>query len=229
MRGKLGALFFGLGWLGTSPPVFGGEQRIQAASTQRVRFAPGGLIRVNGSYGALNVEGWEQPEVEITVIKSTQKCYGTKQQEKAASSLEHVRISTERHSDTELTISTSRSGGVSVDYEIRVPRDSRLEIHHGTGQVLVANVSGDIQASGHRGDLLLLLPETSSYAIDAKTKFGVVTSDFAGDVHLRRYLLGERLAGPPASHRLYLRMGFGGITIKSVPQEAETPVTASAK
>jgi hypothetical protein len=192
-------------------------------------FAPGGIVRVNGSYGTLNVEGWDRPEVETAVVKSTQKYYGPKQREKAVPLLERAQISTERISDTELAISTHQDRKISVDYEIRVPRDSRLEIHHGTGQVLVANITGDIKATGHRGDILLMLPDTVAYSIDAKTKIGVVTSDFAGELHKRWYLLGERFAGPSASHRIYLRVSLGGITIKSVPPEAEPPVTASAK
>ena len=62
-------------------------------------------------------------------------------------------------------ISTHQDRKISVDYEIRVPRDSRLEIHHGTGQVLLANITGDIEATGHRGDILLMLlirPHTPS-------------------------------------------------------------------
>jgi hypothetical protein len=229
MRGNRALLFFVPGLLAMTLSLFGGEQRVQVTNTERIKFAPGGLIRINGSYGTLNVEGWDRPEVEIAVVKSSLKYYASKQREKAATRLERAHISTERVSDTELAISTHQDRKISVDYEIRVPRDSRLDIHHGTGQVLVANVTGDIEATGRRGDILLMLPDTSAYSIDAKTKVGVVTSDFAGDLHRRRYLLGERFASPPASHRIYLRVSLGGITIKNVPPEAEPPVTTSAK
>jgi hypothetical protein len=229
MIGNRAVFFLELGLLAMTLSLFGGEQRVQVTSTERIKFAPGGLIRVKGSYGTLNVEGWDRSEVEITVVKSTQKYYGPKQRENAGTRLERAHISTERVSDTELAISTHRDRKISVNYEIRVPRDSRLEIHHGTGQVLVANITGDIEATGHRGDILLMLPDTAAYSIDAKTKVGVVTSDLAGDLHKRRYLLGERFASPSASHRIYLRVSLGGITIKSVSPEAEPPVTASAK
>ena len=228
MRGNLAILYFELGLLGMTLPISGAEQRVEVTKTERINFAPGGIIRINSSYGTLNVEGWDRPEVEIAVVKSTEQYYEPKQREKGASLLDRAHISTERVSDTELAISTHQDRKTSVDYEIRVPRDSRLDIH-GTGQVLVANVTGDIQATGHRGDLVLMLPDTGAYSIDAKTKVGVVTSDFAGDLHHRRYLLGERFAGPPASQRIYLRVSLGGITIKSVPPEAEPPVTTSAK
>jgi hypothetical protein len=229
MKFNPAAFFFELVLTGFALSAFGAEQRVEVTSSERINFAPGGIIRVDGSYGNLNVEGWDRAEVEVTVVKSTQKYYESKQREKAATKLEPVRVSTERRSDTELVISTLKRGGVSVDYEIRVPRDSRIDIRHGAGQIIVANVTGDIHATGHRGDILLLLPDSGAYSIDAKTKVGVVTSDFARDLHHRRYLIGERFASPSASHRVFLRMGFGGITIKNVPSEAEPPVTASAQ
>jgi len=210
MQGNLAVFFFEIGVLTMALPLFGDQQQIEVANTQRINFAPGGIIRVNESCGTLNVEGWDRPEVEITVLKSTQKYYEPTEREKEAARLERVRITTERPSDTELAISTTKNRGVSVDYEIRVPRNSRLEIHHGTGQVLVSDVTGDIEATAHRGDILLMLPDTAPYSIDAKTKF-------AGATHLRPYLMGERFTSPGASHRIYLRMTFGGITIKGVP------------
>src|ERR1700683_3468300 len=170
MRGNLTILFLELGVLGITLPLSAAEQRVEVSKTERMSFAPGGIIRVNGSYGTLNVEGWDRPEVEIAVVKSTQKYYEPKRREKAVLLLEHAQISAERVSDTELAISTHQDRKISVDYEIRVPRDSRLEIHHGTGQVLVANISGDIKATGLRGDILLMLPDTVAYSIDAKTK-----------------------------------------------------------
>lgn len=228
MQNNLATLFFELGLVAIALPLSGAVQRVEVAKTEQMSFASGGIIRIAGSSGSLNVEGWDRAEVEIAVIKSTLKYYDSTQSEKAAANLERVRISTERRSTSELIISTTEGKGVLLDYEIRVPRDSRLEIRHGTGQLLVANVTGDIEATGHRGDLVLMLPSSGAYSIDAKTKFGVVTSDFSGDLHRSNYLIGERFSSPPASHRLYLRMGFGGITIKTVPQQAEPPVTTSA-
>jgi hypothetical protein len=84
-------------------------------------------------------------------------------------------------------------------------------------------VIGDVEASGGRGDILMWLPGPGPYAIDAKTKVGVVSSDFAGSAKLARYALGERFAGhsAPAPPRIRLRMGFGGIAIKRAPPESQ--------
>jgi hypothetical protein len=53
------------------PGQRGPKQSFEAASTERANFLPGGTISVNSLYGYLTVEGWDEPEVEITVTKST--------------------------------------------------------------------------------------------------------------------------------------------------------------
>ena len=151
-----------------------------------------------------------------------------------------MHVATDRHSDSELSISTNapsanrfvhpfggKGGGVALEYWIHVPRSSRLVIQHGVGMVSVSNVMGDIDASGGRGDLLVGLPGTGPYAIDAKSKFGVVSSDFAGSPRLALYRMGERFAtlnstDGTAAPRIHLRMGFGGITIKKIAPESES-------
>ena len=85
-------------------------------------------------------------------------------------------------------------------------------------------MTGDVEAASRSGDILLMLPDSGTYSIDARSKLGVVSSDFAGASH-RRYLVGSGFARatPSPSRRIYLRTGMGGITIKSVPAEAEAP------
>jgi hypothetical protein len=220
-----------------SVPIFnkhGDEMKqFQVTSTETVNFAPGGIIRITGSYGDVSVEGWEQPKVEVTVIKALS--YGFSNEDKER--LERVHVATDRRSDSELSISTSapsanrfvhpfggKGGGVALEYWIRVPRSSRLVIKHGVGMVSVSNVVGDIDAAGSRGDLLVALPAPGPYAIDARSKLGVVSSDFAGSPRLALYRLGERFATSDAiaAPRIRLRMGFGGITIKRIAPESES-------
>jgi hypothetical protein len=233
-------------------PSFGAEEfkQVQVTNTDRVNFAPGGLIRLNHSYGDMTVEGWDRPEVEITVVKTMPFDYKLKHPELASQHVEAVRVVTERRSDTELAISTDlpvrkghfspplprkTTGSVMLEYQIHVPRDSRLQIHHGVGAVSVSDVTGDIEATVGRGDIMLWLPagaySAGAYSIDAKTKFGRVSSELDGAV-LSQYLIGERFTrvNPPSpSHRLYLRMGVGGITILGNKPESEAPAVALAK
>jgi hypothetical protein len=91
-------------------------------------------------------------------------------------------------------------------------------IHHDTGYVWVSDVTGDIEATSHTGDMILMLPAPGPYAIDAKNRIGSITSDFVG-AGLNQFVVGTRFAraGEGSSRRVYLRMGRGSITIKQMP------------
>lgn len=235
-------MVFGLSLLGIALPAFcaegtaenGPHQSFEATKTERTLFAPGGTIRVNGSYGYLAVEGWDEPEVEVTVIKSTDGFYEPSQKQHVEQRFEGIHVVTERASDKELTISTtppvrktvfffprplfpSPRHGLTPDYRIHVPRNSQLVIRHDNGYVWVSDVTGDIDARSHTGDMIVLLPDPGPYSIDARTGLGSVSSDFVGKGH--RYLAGTRLAfaGSAPSRRIFLRMGRGCITIKNGP------------
>ena len=227
--------FLGLSFLSTVLPSFaqeGAPQSFEVTSTERVKAAPGGIIRLNGSYGYLSVDGWDEPEVEITITKSTDRFYKPNQQEEAKRRLDLIHVVTEHRSEAELTITTtlaSRHGtwspplppttkaGVTVEYRLNVPRDSRLEIHHDTGYVWVSGVAGDIEATSHTGDMVVMLPGTGPYSFDARTRLGNITHDFVGDA-LKQFVLGARFAraGDGPSRRVYLRMGRGNITIRGL-------------
>jgi hypothetical protein len=233
MRHKLTVIILALGVPHALTPSFaaaGEMQPAQVTNTTRVSFQGGGLIRVDASYGNLNIDGWDRPEVEVTVTKSMPYDFAPGHPEQARKHLEAVRVITERRSDSELLISTihphnagrfplrfpgANTGGVRLDYEVHVPRTSRLDVQHGDGYVSVSNVIGGIDASSSRGDIMLLLPDAGPWSIDAKCRIGPVTSDLAGNAHLA-HLVGERFATTNSSpaRRIRLRMGIGGITIK---------------
>jgi hypothetical protein len=200
--------------------------------TERMPFARGGTVRLNNSYGYLNVEGWDKDEVEITVTKSRQK-------DKTPRRFEEISVVAEKASDQELAISTTlperknliasilpsrrivftmpvhTSRGVTVEYTVRVPRDSRLVVRHDNGYVWISDVTGDIDVRSHTGDMIVMLPKPGPYSIDAQTRLGGVSSDFPGNgrYHL---VLGSHFtdASPSTSRHVYLRMGRGSITIK---------------
>jgi hypothetical protein len=206
------------------------QRPAQVASTERVSFAPGGTVQLNDSFGDLYIEGWDQPAVEMTLVKEMLDYNAPKD---VSDRLERVRFTTEHPSANQLVIGTtipSRSffrhpfggkGDVDVRYELRVPRDSRLVIHHGGGNILIDNVTGGVEASNRDGDIVLLLPAPGPYAIDARSKMGTVISDFAGKAQVK-YLIGEKFIGTneSAAHSIHLRVGFGGITIKEITAEA---------
>ncbi|MDE3199080.1 MAG: hypothetical protein KGN84_22210 [Acidobacteriota bacterium] len=196
-------------------------QRFDKVSAETAAFAPGGTIRIEGSAGDLNVEGWDQPSVEVTVTR----VLWSNDAARAKRLLDAADIEKPSVSGNQLTFRTLRQGrgGIQIGYRVRVPRDSRLVIHHGTGAVVVYDVAGDVDATAKVGDIVLQLPG-ANYAIDAKNKSGgEIHSDFPGALHFNRILLGERLnrnAAAPA-HRLMLRVGVGGIAIQKMPANAD--------
>ena len=255
MTRTLAAVLFGLSVMGTTLPLFAekepaadghGEkapkQSFEVTSTERVNFLPGGTIRLENSYGYLTVEGWDEPEVEVTVTKSTDRFYEPGRKEQAGKAFEQIRVVTERRSDQEVVISTTLpdrhsfpssilpSGriivsmpkknrlGVTIDYTVHVPRDSRLVVGHDHGYVWVSDVTGDIEVNSHTGDMIVVVPDAVPYSIDARTRMGGVSSDFSGNGH-KQFLVGTQFvhAGQAASRRIYLRMGRGSITIKNGP------------
>jgi hypothetical protein len=196
---------------------------------EKVDFAAGGSIEVTGSVGELNIEAWDGPGVEITVTRSTYRTDTPRDRENAQRQLSAIKVTSERKSPTELSIHTAipqRSFWAKVfhcghnyqlDYRIRVPRDTKLALHHGTGDVFVSQVAGDIDASVRVGDIVLHLPTAGPYSVDAQCSFGGVYSDFGG-TYRTGHLVSERFAesGTGAAKKLHLRVGIGGISIQKV-------------
>ena len=104
--------------------------------------------------------------------------------------------------------------GVTVEYMVRVPRDSRLVVHHDNGYLWVSDVTGDIEVHSHTGDMIVMLPDPGPYSIDATARMGSVSGDFTGKSH-SQFLVGTHfaLASEAASRRIHLRMGRGSIKI----------------
>jgi hypothetical protein len=228
----LGLSLLGIQWLPAAGGVYekGPNQSFEVTSTERVPFAPGGTIRLNNSYGYLTVEGWDQPEVEIIVVKSTDSYFEPSQQQRAEQPFAQVRVAAERRSDNELVISTvlpahrrfppllqKTKRGVTVEYKIHVPRDSRVIVHHDNGYVWVSDIAGDLDVRSHTGSMIVMLPDAGAYAIDARTGLGSVSSDITGKRfnRLGQFLIGSHFgyASQTPNRHIYLRMGRGSIEI----------------
>ena len=218
------------------------KQSFEVIRTERLTFLPGGTIQLENSYGYLTVEGWDEPEVEVTVAKSTDHFFQPDQKAEADRRFEEIHVATERRTDKEVMISTTlpmrhnifssvlpsrrivvtmpvrSKRGVTVEYTVHVPRESRLIIHQDNGYVWVSDVTGDIEVHSHTGDMIVMLPDLGPYSIDARTGLGRVSSDLAGKAR-HPFLAGAHFAypSPSSSRRIFLRMGRGSITIKTGP------------
>ena len=210
----------------------GPSAAIEASHSEHVAFKPGGTIRLENSYGYVTVEGWDEPEVQVTVTKTTDNFYKPARKQQALQHMERLHVSTETRSGQEVVISTAaargkllliswprpKKRGVTAEYKVLVPRDSRLIIRHDNGYVWVSDLTGDINIHSHTGDMIVTLPDAVEYSIDARTRMGSISSDFVGKGN-KQFLIGSHFAfaGHSPKRRVELRMGRGCITILKPP------------
>jgi hypothetical protein len=200
------------------------KQTVDATHTDRFNVSAAGAIRLENSFGEVDIDGWDRPQVEVEVFRSTEKFYDHKNPKDAQRRLESVQVNTTQDGN-DVVISTvyparnaflhplCRRSDIEIKYRIHAPRASKLIVDDHRGGVNVYDISGDIHATVINGQITLTLAPTGRYAIDAQSKLGAVDSDFEGGD--RHHLLGEGLTleeKPPAAN-LYLRVRVGDIVI----------------
>jgi hypothetical protein len=206
----------------------GARQQVQVSKTEKVDFPPGGTVRLQNSTGELTIEGWDQHGVELTTTKSTKESYLPAERAKAAQDLDRVHVTAKRDGN-ELVIasefpchrafpfidSLSTVTNFSLDYRIRVPRSAKLIVKHEDGEVHIDDVTGNIEVKARQGLIALRLVGEMPLAIDAKSAFGSVNSDFAGDESRHPWPFGHQLvqSAAAAPQSLHLRIGYGDIVI----------------
>ena len=204
-----------------------GRQRAAVTTTANVDFSSGGVIDLRNSFGDVWVEGWDRPEVEISVTKSTRKKYD---QGSGFDQLEDVQVAVAKQSDRTILITThfpSRhplrllqgKTNLQLTYRIRVPQQSALFINHDMGDVSIRNISGDIQVSNFYGGIKLDLPD-DRYTFDARSRLGGISSEFTGE-RRRALVWGESLETKyrRRTHQINLRVGIGDILINRLNKE----------
>ena len=176
------------------------DHYVRQTKTEQMDFPTGGLLRVNHAIGDLTIEGWDQPGIEISTTKTTKSEFDGQNRERAAQELEQVQITSERMGN-ELTLTETypRHGrflfwpgttNFDLDTHIFVPRNARLEVQ-GSGDLYIHNVTGEIDTDVSHGTIVLRMPQQGHYDIDAKSKFGSVTSDFPGKEQRTTWLVGH--------------------------------------
>jgi hypothetical protein len=214
----------GLLWAEDAP-----KRKVQVVRMDRLEFPAGGLLRLKNSSGEVSVEGWDRPGMEITTIKTSDAVVAARDREKVAQALDRVKISTQRAGE-EVVVTTAfpRHGRdllhpTDLEYRIKVPKDGKLAIDHGGGEVHVDNLTSDIRVRVRNGAMTLTLPPEGQYAIDAKSHAGEVSSDFPGR-HTRLFPgLGHQIVQTTGAHRLDLRMGYGDIMILKMQGQSTAP------
>jgi hypothetical protein len=191
-----------------------------------VDFAAGGTIRFEGTEGELNIEGWDEPQVQIVLTRFDYADSTAQDKDRLKSNLERIVVKTEKRSGTELLVTTTLphrnyfvrkvrgKTDADMNYRIMVPRDSHLIVHHGNGDVILYNVGGGIEATAHTGAIVVQLEDPAQYAIDARSKVGEVYSDYDGQ-HRTHLWVRESFLAPAAApaHKIFLRVKIGDIDV----------------
>ncbi len=210
-------------------PFIGSPEQAEVVDMQQTIFNSGGLLEITDSFGDVEIVGWDQPEIEVVVTKSSQKRYAAADLDRATAALDLIRVTAEQQSTGHLLIRTafpSRAAlrpvngksNVRLTYTIHVPRQTRLLVKHDMGELKVHDVTANMLLSNRMGDIVLSLPENERYDIDARAKNGGVNSEWCPD-HT------DRLTGDGVTpHQLQLRVGVGEIIVHKTPVSVETLV-----
>ena len=201
------------------------KEPLTSTHTDRFNVAAAVAIRMENSFGEVDIDGWDRRVVEVTVVRLSEHLQNAKDRAEAQRRLDSVQV-TAKQSGNDIVISTvypsrnlfshplSRRSDIEIAYRIRAPHASRLVIDHNRGEVNVSHVSGDIHATVVNGQITLTLAPGSKYAMDAACGLGDVYSDFEGR-EKRRYAGNEEFVRPNGTPtaNLYLRVHVGDIVI----------------
>lgn len=152
------AILLGLSWgLAVSLAASEGSRNVWSA---RFALPPGGVLAVENVHGTVSVEGWQYPEVAVTVTKTALA---------PTDRLDDVRVSAESGVGF-LRLRTLYPNNldepIRVDYELHVPRRMRLEA--------LRTLVGDINVRDQEG------------RVEVRTLLGNITEqDVAGPVVAR--------------------------------------------
>lgn len=199
------------------------EKSVQSITTDTVDLGAG-AVRMDNTYGQLNIEAWDQAKVEVTVTRTTfthDEAYLKKIQvsvKKAADG--GIEITTQFPGRNRLVRAIWGLGDFNLDYRIKVPRNAKLAIRHGVGDVVIQGVVGDIEAKVKAGDIVVQLPDPEKFAIAAQVRLGCIYTDYDG-AHRSPWLIGQKFAGGDG-HNLKLEVEVGGISIQRIPQVSAT-------
>lgn len=110
---------------------------------------PEPVVRLTNGPGRVRVEGAEGLEnVEISAKRYARGFNPTSAKENAAEVPVNV-----AYEDTAMQISSDGGRGTGVDYDIRVPAGSTVEVRSATGDVEVSGLTNDVTVLAERGDV----------------------------------------------------------------------------
>jgi hypothetical protein len=163
---------------------------------QAYRLESGGTFELRNVNGSVRIEAWDRPEVLVQAVKTARFDF---------SALERVQILAEERPGRVSVVTSypeNESNDVRVDFQIRVPRQVRLE--H------VETVNGDVYARGIEGSGELRTVNGNVTILDAGGAFSGRTTN--GDLQLEFRML-------PSEGRIVADT-VNGMVVVSLPPDA---------
>lgn len=190
-------------------------------SHYRVRMFSYGTLTVDTRMGDLQVEGWDEPRLEIEAEKVVQ----AKSAAKTQPLYDEIKIQIEG-GDKRVWVRTLypprrlwrpfRGGTkLSVNYRIRMPYDANLILKCVDGDVRVRGIVGHQQIHVNYGDVEINIPSVYRLRLlSARTWLGYVQSDLHGEDHAG---FTPRLSfwNPTGDQDIVVRVRMGGVYVYS--------------
>jgi hypothetical protein len=204
----------------------GDFDNVQAHFEHRYDLLPGARLNLENVNGSVEIEGWDQNEIEITGVR-----FASSQQ-----LLDRIRIDIQ-HTPEAVDIRTIRPsghfGGMGARYTIRVPRTTVVDhVSSSNGAILLRDIEGTsrVQTSSLRTSNASIRAVNTQGAIDAQTSNGSVDLDDvrgAATVRTSNGRITIRLDHPAASPlRASTSNGAIDITLRS---EAKDSIRAETR
>jgi hypothetical protein len=144
-----------------------GTTRATLATEQTIAAKAGGSVEVDNASGAIQVTGWDEPEVRLVVTKSLERYTGWSAwltgpawtEDDIRASMELVLADARWVGDT-LMIDIEAPGGdwpdgLTVDVELRVPRATPLALNTDNGAIDVQDVDARVAAGTANGAITM--------------------------------------------------------------------------
>lgn len=167
--------------------------------TRELPMEPGAALTVTNKSGTISVTSWDKDELMIIAEKRLKKRVGGvgwileklnipfKTSEELDSYFEKVHVTVTRDGsnvDVDTVYPSSNPEmNVSVNYEIKVPRETNLEIRNSDGRIEITAVHGAMVSTTSNGKIVL---EKLEGSIEARTSNGSITCrSVSGSIDVR--------------------------------------------
>ena len=193
-----------------------GSARAESESVMEIEGEEIQRIFLNSPAGDIRISGSEDSLISIhALIKARGR-----DEEQARQKAEDIQILHTREADELLIhdsgVSDGFTGGYSIDYELRVPREISITVKTTNGDVSVESIRGDLDVSSLSGDIEI---KSCNGSMNINTKSGDLNIDECSGEITAKTLSGDVDMKSISSGKLHANSLSGDIECNITPQE----------